>query len=180
MNKRSWRLVHRWAGLFLLGFVLFYCLTGLLLNHRKSFDYFQSRQETVVTIEVQPQNVLNEVVEKYKQLIGRDDDPTVIRLKPEGIIEFLYGSHGRITYIIDTVQGRMIRLDKEEQQPWSWLNNLHKSSKVSLTWLGLADCIAVLIIVLALSGLVIFRYTRWDILLLACGGLVMLGGMLLS
>ncbi|WPD24100.1 MAG: PepSY-associated TM helix domain-containing protein [Candidatus Electrothrix scaldis] len=180
MNKRSWRLVHRWAGLFLLGFVLFYCLTGLLLNHRKSFGYFQNRQTTSATIEVQSEDVLNDVVEKYKQLIGRDDDPTVIRLKPEGVIEFLYGSHGRTTYVIDTMQGLMTRIGKEEQQPWYWLNNLHKSSKVSSAWLVLTDCIAVLIIILALSGLVIFRYTRLDILLLACGGLVMLGGMLLS
>ena len=164
----------------MLGFMLFYCLTGLLLNHRESFGYFQHRQTTSITIEVQSENVLNDVVKRYKQLIGRDDDPTVIRLKPEGVIEFLYGSHGRTTYIIDTVQGRMSRIDKEEQQPWSWLNNLHKSSKVSAFWIGLADCIAVLIIVLALSGLVIFRYTRLDFLLLVCGGLVMLGGMLLS
>lgn len=172
--------MHRWAGLVLLGFVLFYSLTGLLLNHRKSFGYFQTRHETVSVIEGQQQDVLNKIIATYKQQIGRDDDPTVIRLKQKGIIEFLYGSHGRTTYVIDSIKGEMTRIDKKEQQPWHWLNSLHKSYKVASTWLWLTDCIALLIVVLALSGLFVFRYTWLDLLLLAVGGLVMVGGMFLA
>ena len=180
MKRRLWRKVHRWAGLFLLGFVLFYSLTGLLLNHRKSFGYFQNRHETVSEIEIQQQDVLNEVIDKYKQQIGRDDDPTVIRLKKGGIIEFLYGSHGRTTYVVDSMKGSMTRIDKKDQQPWHLLNSLHKTYKVSDAWVWLTDCIAVLIIALALSGLVIFRYTRLDVLLLVFGGLVIVVGALLA
>ncbi|MCI5135665.1 MAG: hypothetical protein D3920_11460, partial [Candidatus Electrothrix sp. AW2] len=71
--------MHRWTGLFVLGFVFFYCLTGLLLNHRKSFGYFQTRHKTVTEIQVQQQDVLNQIIAAYKQQIGRNDDPTVIR-----------------------------------------------------------------------------------------------------
>ena len=182
MKRRIWRKVHSWAGLFLLGFVLFYSLTGLLLNHRMSFGYFQQRHEMVSEIEVieaQRQDALNRVIDMYKQQIGRDDDPTVIRLKKGGVIEFLYGSHGRTTYVVDSMKGIMTRIDKEDQQPWYWLNSLHKSYKVSSGWIWLTDCIAVLIIVLALSGLIIFRYTWSDVLLLVSGGLVMVVGMML-
>ncbi|MCI5207509.1 MAG: hypothetical protein D3910_01655 [Candidatus Electrothrix sp. ATG2] len=180
MNRRRWRKVHRWVGLFLLGFIVLYCLTGLLLNHRKSFGYFQTRHKTVSAIEVQQQDVLSKVIDSYKQQIGRDDDPTVIRLKKKGVIEFLYGSHGRTTYIVDSMKGIMTRIDKKKQQPWHWLNSLHKSYKVAPAWIWLTDCIAFLIIVLALSGLVIFRYTWVDILLLAFGGSVMVVGMFLA
>lgn len=86
MKRKRWRTIHRWAGLFLLGFVLFYSLTGLLLNHRKSFGYFQTRHEAVSEIEIQQQDALNHVIDNYKHQIGRDDDPTVIRLKKGGII----------------------------------------------------------------------------------------------
>ncbi|MCI5138244.1 MAG: hypothetical protein D3922_07470 [Candidatus Electrothrix sp. AR1] len=183
MKRRLWRKAHRWAGLFLLGFVLFYSLTGLLLNHRKSFGYFQTRHETVSEIEVietQRQDALNRVINTYKQQIGRGDDPTVIRLKKGGIIEFLYGSHGRTTYVIDSMKGIMTRIEKKDQQPWYSLNSLHKSYKVSNAWIWLTDCIAVLIIVLALSGLVVFRYTWLEVLLLVFGGLVMVVGTILA
>jgi hypothetical protein len=180
MSRKNWRKVHRWAGLFLLGFVLFYSLTGLLLNHRKFFGYFQKHHKTVSKIEVQQEDVLNQIIETYKQQIGRDDDPTVIRLKKKGIIEFLYGSHGRVTYVIDATNGEMTRIEKKENQPWHWLNRLHKSYKVASAWIWLTDGIAVFLILLSLSGLVIFRYTWLDIILMICGGLVMGLGMLLA
>ena len=180
MNKKRWRTVHRWTGLFLFGFIVLYSLTGLLLNHLKSFDYFQSRHETATEIDVQRQDMLHGLLETYKQQIGRDDDPTVIRLKKEGIIEFLYGSHGRTTYIIDSMNGTMTRIDKHDQQPWYLLNSLHRSYKVANTWIWLTDCMAMLILLLALSGLVIFRFTRRDVLLLALGGAVMAVGMILA
>ncbi|MGB5685453.1 MAG: hypothetical protein WBM35_06565 [Candidatus Electrothrix sp.] len=44
----------------------------------------------------------------------------------------------------------------------------------------MTDCIAVLIIVLALSGLAVFRYTWLDVLLLVFGGLVMVVAALLA
>ena len=180
MRRKNWRKVHRWTGLFLLGFVLFYSLTGLLLNHRKSFGYFQTRHKTVSEIEVQKEDVLNQIIATYKQRIGRDDDPAVIRLKKKGIIEFLYGSHGRVTYVVDVVEGKMTRIEKKEQQPWHWLNRMHKSYKTAAGWIWLTDGIAVLLVLLALSGLFIFRYTWLDIMLITCGGLVMGVGMLLA
>ncbi|MCI5127233.1 MAG: hypothetical protein D3919_06645 [Candidatus Electrothrix sp. AW5] len=180
MNRKSWRKMHRWTGLFVLGFVFFYCLTGLLLNHRKSFGYFQTRHKTVTEIQVQQQDVLNQIIAAYKQQIGRNDDPTVIRLKKEGVIEFLYGSHGTTTYVIDSMKGVMTRIEKKKQQPWYWLNRLHKSYKVGSRWIWLTDCIAILILVLTLSGLFLFRYTWLDIMLLVFGGMVMGIGMVLT
>ncbi|MCI5222276.1 MAG: hypothetical protein D3924_06280 [Candidatus Electrothrix sp. AR4] len=180
MNTKLWRKLHRWAGVLLTAFVLFYCLTGLLLNHRRAFDYFQTRHRSVFDIEVQKQDVLEEFIATYKQQISRDDDPTVIRIKKGGVIEFLYGSHGRTTYVIDSMKGVMTRIDKNELHPWHWLNRLHKSYKTNFSWLLLTDAVAVLIIFLALSGLVIFRYTRQDFFLLTMGVVLLLLGMALA
>ncbi len=38
--KKLFKNIHRWIGLLLVGFVVFYCFTGILLNHRKGFNYF--------------------------------------------------------------------------------------------------------------------------------------------
>ncbi|MCF6291369.1 MAG: PepSY-associated TM helix domain-containing protein [Desulfobacterales bacterium] len=178
MKKISWRKLHRWAGLLLTGFVVFYCLTGLLLNHRQDFAYFQERRKSVVRIKAQDQKSLPGFINTYKQQINRSDDPTVIRIRQGGVIEFLYGSHGRTTYVIDPRAGTMTRIDKADKQPWYWLNRLHKAYKTSTAWQLLTDAVALLVIFLALTGLIIFRYTRQDILLLTGGLLLLLLGML--
>jgi len=178
MNKRRWRKVHRSVGLFLLGFLLLYSLTGLLLNHRKAFGYFQTRHERAVDIKIQQPDVLSHLMETYRQQIGREDAPTVIRVKEKGIIEFLYGTHGSTTYVIDSLKGNAICIEKKDTQPLYWLNSLHKSYKVAAGWVWLTDGIALLILLLAVSGLIIFHYTWLDILLIALGGLVMVGGMI--
>ena len=164
----------------LVGFVFFYCITGLLLNHRQGFKYFQTRQKSVVQVEVAGQDMLQEVVDAYKLQINRSDNPKVIRIKDGGVIEFLYGSHGRTTYIIETQTGTMTRVDKSDTQPWYWLNRLHKAYKTSMSWQLLTDFIAILLMLLTLSGLVVFRYTRLDFLLLAGGFVVLLLGMLVA
>ncbi len=178
MKKISWRKLHRWAGLSLTGFVVFYCLTGLLLNHRQYFAYFQERRQSVVRVEVQDRQPLLDFINTYKQRIDRQDDPRVIRIREGGVIEFLYGSHGRTTYVIDPLAGTMTRIDKSDNQPWYWLNRLHKAYKTSTAWQLLTDVVALLVIFLAVTGLVIFRYTRQDMLLLAGGLLLLLLGML--
>ncbi|XOF32341.1 MAG: PepSY-associated TM helix domain-containing protein [Candidatus Electrothrix sp. YB6] len=180
LNIGKWRRLHRWAGLLLSGFILLYCITGVMLNHRKSFNYFTVRHQQTFAVEVQQQDALNKFIDSYKQQIGRDDDPAVIRIRDGGTVEFLYGSHGRTTYIIDSAKGVMVRIDKQEQQPWYWLNSLHKSLKTSLFWVLLTDGVALLILFLTLSGLIIFRYTRLDLLLLIIGVLLMLFGMALA
>jgi hypothetical protein len=177
LNIGKWRRLHRWAGLLLVGF---YSITGIILNHRKSFDYFTTRHQQTFPVEVQQQDELNKFIDSCKQQIGRDDDPSVIRIKDAGIVEFLYGSHGRTTYVIDSAKGVMLQIDKQEQQSWYWLNSLHKSFKTSMLWVLLTDGVALLILFLTLSGLIIFRYARLDFLLLIIGMLVMLFGMALA
>jgi hypothetical protein len=179
-NKKIWRKLHRWVGLILVGFVVFYCVTGLLLNHRRDFDYFQQRQKSVVRVKIQDPRILHDFIDTYKQQINRSDDPRVIRIREDGTIEFLYGSHGRTTYVIEPQAGTMTRIDKSERQPWHWLNRLHKTFKTSGSWLLLTDLVGLLVIFLTLTGLVIFRYTRHDFLLLIGGLVLLLLGMVVA
>ncbi len=176
LDKPFWRKIHRLVGLLLVGFVVFYGVTGLLLNHRQDFSYFQTRSKTVIPVQVQDQGLMLSFIDSYRQQINRDDSPKVIRIKDGGVIEFLYGSHGRTTYIIDPQAGTMTRVDKMDNQPWHWLNRLHKAYKTSGFWQVLTDGIGLLILFLTGTGLVILNYSRRDIVFLAGGaGLLILG-----
>ncbi|HIJ79227.1 MAG: PepSY domain-containing protein [Desulfobulbaceae bacterium] len=173
MNMKTWRNLHRWTGLALVGFVAFYCFTGLLLNHRQAFDYFIDKEITVTAVPVSDPVVLRDFIETYKRQINRSDDPKVIRIRDGRQIEFLYGSHGKTTYVIDPARGTMETVEKIDRQPWLWLNNVHNAFKTSWLWVAVADGAALGIFFLGLSGLLIFRYKVWDYWLLG-GGVVVL------
>ena len=171
--QNIWRTLHRWLGLGLIGFTLFYGVTGVLLNHRQGFDYFQRKEKSVSTVSVSDTALLRQFIDTYKQQIGRSDDPAVIRIRDEKI-ELLYGSHGRTTYVVDPARGTMERIDKFERQPWSWLNGLHKVAGTSTSWLALADLAGLGLLFLVASGLLLLRFRPLDYLL-TLAGLVLLG-----
>lgn len=169
---RLLRKLHRWFGLFLAGLVIFYCVTGILLNHRKAFGYFIDKQQTVSRVEPSDITLMREFIDLYKNQIGRADNPTVIRIRDAGTIEFLYGSHGKTTYIIDPEKGEMTTIEKSPRQPWNRLNSLHKVFKTRTAWLIIADFTCIAILLLTLTGLVILRYRLLDWLLVIGGGVL--------
>lgn len=173
----TWRKIHRWCGLALAAFVIFYSLTGLLLNHRKDFGYFQSRNIATVAMEPLQAAALQDVLAECRRRIGRADDPRVIRIPDNGTIEFLYGSHGKTTYRIKPGAAFMEIVEKKSVEPFSWLNSLHKiSGEKKIFWLICADLVCVLAVLLTISGLNILRYRRLDYLLLMAGVLLLFLG----
>ncbi|TYO99265.1 hypothetical protein EDC39_103108 [Geothermobacter ehrlichii] len=168
------RRIHRIGGLLLAGFLVFYALTGLLLNHRGSFGYFIARETSISRIPVSDPEPLHRFIENCKTMIGRSDDPAVIRIRPDGSIEFLYGSHGKVTYVIHPQKGTMERFEKHPRQPWNWLNRLHKAFKTGAGWVFFADMVAIVILLVTLTGLLLVRRRSLD------AGLIFAGGLLLA
>ena len=169
--------LHRWGGLFLAFFVLFYCITGILLNHRKSFDYFIDKQSTFQTVEPLDSSPITRFIDHYKKQINRNDDPKVIRLRPDNTIEFLYGSHGKTTYIVDPETGRMETVSKHNSEPFHFLNKLHKAFGTSTGWILFTDLLSLLLIVITSSSLIYLRYKPIDFVMITFGlFLCLLGG----
>ncbi len=183
MNPSTLRLLrklHRWFGLFLAGLIIFYCITGLLLNHRRALGYFIDKQQTVSRVKQSDISRMREFIDYYKNQIGRNDDPTVIRIRNGKTIEFLYGSHGKTTFIIDPEKGEMQTIEKKHRQPWSRLNSLHKVFKTSTVWLIIADCTCIAILLITLTGLVILRYRPLDWMLVIGGVLLFFTGLFIA
>ncbi len=168
-TKKLLRNIHRWGGLVLTIFVIFYCFTGILLNHRKDFDYFIIKKRSESTVPVSDIKRLRKFIDFYKAQINRKDDPTVIKIKNGKIIEFLYGSHGKTTFIIDPLKGRMEKIEKIPAQPWAWLNRLHKAFKTADIWIFVTDAVSVILILVTITGLFIFRYRKLDYTLIVLG-----------
>jgi len=177
---RIMRKIHRWGGLLLAAFIIFYCVTGILLNHRKYFDYFFTRNETVYEVPVSDIHSITAFVDYYKEQIGRSDDPAVIRIREGRTVEFLYGSHGKTTYVINPQEGLMKKIEKSPHQPLFWLNNLHKAFQTGTSWLLLTDTVSVIIIVATITGLIVLKYRLLDFIMVFGGVLIFMIGALLS
>jgi len=172
--------IHRWSGLLLAAFIIFYCITGLLLNHRKSFNYFQAKETQTVKVEKTDPTLLQPFIDTYKRQIQRQDDPKVIRIKPDRSIEFLYGSHGKTTYVIKPAEGIMEIIEKKPMQPMHWFNQLHKVFQTSTSWLVLGDSAALIIMVVVISGLLLPAYRRVDLTMALTGLLGLIIGAILA
>jgi hypothetical protein len=169
-TKRLLRKIHRWGGLLVAAFVLFYALTGILLNHRKAFGYFYRLKIEKTHIAPSDTKKIREFVEHYKSLIKRQDDPTVIKIKGSDTVEFLYGSHGFVRYIIKPEKGEIVRTEKVFIEPLNRLNNvLHKAAKTSNLWVVFSDVFSAVLVISTITGLFIFRYRKVDIFLLVLG-----------
>ncbi|MBA3015821.1 MAG: PepSY-associated TM helix domain-containing protein [Proteobacteria bacterium] len=171
--------LHRIGGLITATFILCYSLTGIVLNHRQAFDYFQTSQIAQFSAPKADLGAINEFIGHYREQIGRPDAPEVIRIKNGATIELLYGSHGQTTYTIDPAAGTMKVETKSPNQPLYFLNKLHKAAKTHAAWLWLSDALALCLIVSTVSVLFIMRFRTSDYCLLLAGiGLCLAGGMI--
>ena len=161
--RRRW---HRALGAVVTLPLVFYAVTGIALNHRKEFGYFQER--TTRTWAVAPRDVapLQQFIAFYKGQLGRQDDPAVIRIKGERTVEFLYGSHGQTTYTIDPVAGQITELTKRARQPWTTLNALHRAFKTPTPWPWVSDALTLTLLGALFTGFWVpgaWRRSRWSL-----------------
>ncbi len=179
-TKQICHRIHRWGGLFLTAYILFYCLSGIALNHRQAFSYFLKINSSHQSIAVTSNKPVADFINFYKKIINRPDSPKVIRLQDNGKkIEFLYGFHGQTTYIITPATGKM-EIRTKTPATFHWLNRLHKAFKTSKVWLVLSDTLAVILCLVTLIILMVMRYRPIDIFFLIGGVIICLAGVILA
>ncbi len=161
--------IHRYCGLITAVIVIFYSITGILLNHRKSFEYFINKERSTHRVPLSDTGEMRSFIDFYKGQVKRSDDPKVIRIKGNETIELLYGSHGKTTYIIKPSEGVMEKVEKMPKQPITLFNNLHKAVKTGKSWIVLSDILSVFIIITVITALFLLRYTVIDYILVVCG-----------
>lgn len=151
----GWRGWHRWLGAVAILPLFFFCITGSLLNHRKFFGYFETKTVENGQTAVRDIGPLKDFISFYQNKIGEKENPSVIRIKNAGTVEFLYGSHGQTTYSIDPEKGLLTKTVKTANNPWQSLNRLHKAFKSPSAWAWISDMISLALIFSFITGLFI-------------------------
>ena len=180
MKIKNWRLIHRISGLFVVGFLLLYTFSGLLLNHRKTFNNFLYESGVVRERPLTDPRLLSSFVEKCKVQIGRNDDPVVIIIRDNKIIDFRYDRHGYESFLLDPGAATITAVKKEAQEPWHAMKWLHVAYRTTPLWVVVSDIIALLILLTTFSGLFSLRYRRWDIMVVLGGIFIFVAAVLVG
>jgi len=151
----GWRGWHRWLGAVAILPLIFFCVTGSLLNHRNFFGYFETKTVEKGQTAVRDMGPLKDFISFYQDKIGEKENPAVIRIKSDGTVEFLYGAHGQTTYSIDPGNGALTKTVKTANDPWQSLNRLHKAFKTPAAWAWISDVISLALILSIVTGLFI-------------------------
>ena len=159
---RHSRYVHGWLSAFAFLTLLFFSVTGLLLNHPEWFEPAKTEQTTQLIL---PESVLKSIkqqenpsdtilnyVRQQQNVVGRYqssevmDNEVMIRLEsPAGATD--------IWVMTDT--GEM-EITQKPASTVSMLNDLHRGKNSGLAWSWLIDISAIIVIALSLVGYILF------------------------
>ena len=159
---RHARYVHGWFSAFAFITLLFFSVTGLLLNHPEWFEPAKTEETTKLTL---PASVLKSIeqqenpsdtiliyVRQQQNLVGRYqssevmDNEVMIRLE----------SPAGATDIFVTTDTGETEITQKPASTVSMLNDLHRGKNSGLGWSWLIDISAIIYIVLSLAGYILF------------------------
>ena len=159
---RHSRYVHGWLSAFAFLTLLFFSVTGLLLNHPEWFEPTKTEQTTQLIL---PESVLKSIkqqenpsdtilnyVRQQQNVVGRYqssevmDNEVMIRLEsPAGATD--------IWVMADTGE---TEITQKPASTVSMLNDLHRGKNSGLAWSWLIDISAIIVIALSLVGYILF------------------------
>lgn len=165
------RLAHWVLGAFLLLVLSFFAFTGLVMNHGWFKDEPTKKQWSgeipaalaLPTLSDDPNGPVPPLSKDLTAwLAGHSDYPlNSYQMKveyPEIILEYK-GPASEASLVIDS-ESRTVEYQSQREGLITFMNNLHKGRHVPTLWLRFMDVVAVLTLVVTLSGLVLLIYYR--------------------
>lgn len=159
---RHARYVHGWLSAFAFLVLVFFSVTGLLLNNPTWFESSSDEQTTTVQLpsnvvetakkQENPSDVILTYLRSKQDLVGRYqssevmDNEVMIRLQsPAGSTDLLI--------MLDNGEAE---ITQKAASTVSLLNDLHKGKNTSTAWSWLIDITAILIMTLSVAGYILF------------------------
>jgi hypothetical protein len=159
---RHSRYVHGWLSAFAFLTLLFFSVTGLLLNHPEWFEPAKTEQTTQLILpesilksikqQENPSDAILNYVRQQQNVVGRYqssevmDNEVMIRLEsPAGATD--------IWVMTDTGE---TEITQKPASTVSMLNDLHRGKNSGLAWSWLIDISAIIVIALSLVGYILF------------------------
>lgn len=159
---RHARYVHGWLSAFAFITLLFFSVTGLLLNHPEWFEPAKTEETAKLILpesvlksikqQENPSDTILEYVRQQQNLVGRYqssevmDNEVMIRLE----------SPAGATDIFVTTDTGETEITQKPASTVSMLNDLHRGKNSDLGWSWLIDISAIIYIVLSLAGYILF------------------------
>ncbi|TCB55132.1 PepSY-associated TM helix domain-containing protein [Acinetobacter terrae] len=159
---RHARYVHGWLSAFAFITLLFFSVTGLLLNHPEWFEPAKTEETAKLILpesvlksikqQENPSDTILEYVRQQQNLVGRYqssevmDNEVMIRLE----------SPAGATDIFVTTDTGETEITQKPASTVSMLNDLHRGKNSGLGWSWLIDISAIIYIVLSLAGYILF------------------------
>jgi len=155
MNWRKWlRILHRDFGYFIVGIVLIYSVSGIVLNHRTDFNPNFQIIVSEVSIDLPAGPTFSE--EEVKKAVEAIDEQVRYKksyINKEGLLK-VFIENGEVVVDPATGKGSMEYLKK---RPLLYqMNYLHKASTIS-AWKWVSDSMAVLLIFVTVSGIFLLK-----------------------
>jgi len=167
--KLTARNTHRDIAYFYVGLILSFAISGIALNHRRSWNptrYTYDKKEITVPAPIAKESVTDEFAVKFKKDQGFEDEMRRIGVD-ENILFISYASHD-VEIDINTGKGKI-----ESYKPIPMLNQMVKLHKdTSKWWIYFSDSFGIALATLGLTGMFIekgtfsFRKRGWKFALI--------------
>ena len=186
---RQCRIWHGYLSAFAFLALIFFSITGLLLNHPEWFTgprpapvertIVIPREELAVALRTpEPAQALAEAVSRLTALRGAFKDGEI--LDGKALIR-MQGVSGNSDVTVDLADGRA-EVSLQQTDAITMLNQLHRGTNAGPVWRALIDATAVIVLALSLVGYVLFFSLRFRLktsLLLTGASLLILAGVFL-
>lgn len=165
-QSRTW---HGYLSAFAFLTLIFFAITGLLLNHPEWFEAKGEQPSTDRTIQLaaadvaaaraaaDPSRALTELVRKQQPLVGAYQSGEVI--ETEAMIR-LEGPKGSSDIIVDLSTGAA-EVAVKKARFIDTINELHRGKNSGAAWKAVIDISAILILALSIIGYVLFFSLRF-------------------
>ncbi|HTH55697.1 MAG TPA: PepSY-associated TM helix domain-containing protein [Cyclobacteriaceae bacterium] len=167
--KLTARNTHRDIAYFYVGLILSFAISGIALNHRRSWNptrYTYDKKEITMPVPIPKESVNNEFAAKFSKDQGFEDEMRRIGVD-DNILFISYASHD-VEIDINTGKGKI-----ESYKPIPMLNQMVKLHKdTSKWWIYFSDSFGIALATLGLTGMFIekgtfsFRKRGWKLALI--------------
>ena len=153
MNKKTFRNLHRDLGYFYIGLIVSFALSGLMMNHRDSWQPEKYTTETkAIEVQLPAESEINEkFAEDLGKKLGIDDKLRRHNVKKD-VFKISFENHD-VEIDIKTGKGEVVSFMKTPIISQSM--KLHKNT--SNFWIYYSDIFALSLITIALTGTIMIK-----------------------